>query len=340
MSTSAPAQTTAVVATPKAPINFGNTGVQLSTLEDAFRFANAVVKSGLAPKGFSTPEAVLIALQHGAEVGLPPMAALQSIAVINGRPGIFGDAALALVRGSGICIHHGEAETDNTTDPIFRKLQFAIFERDLEKVKALQKEFSEAQSKHKATAEDFGVTVATARQGGLLEFERFTIADAKLAGLWGKEGPWRQYPKRMLKFRARGFKLRDTYGDVLKGLRTTEELQDLPAELNVTPKKSLGTLIGGEPESAGEGAATHAAESTEKPAETFTEAVRTYTPDERAALLKEVEGLMLDNGVTEAKVMLFVHQEKLGKEGQDEIGALDSAVLDGLRGVIPTLKKA
>jgi hypothetical protein len=39
----------------------------------------------------------------------------------------------------------------------------------------------------------------------------------------------------MLKFRARGFLLRDVFGDVLKGLRTMEEVRDTPAEINVTP---------------------------------------------------------------------------------------------------------
>jgi hypothetical protein len=34
----------------------------------------------------------------------------------------------------------------------------------------------------------------------------------------------------MLKFRARGFNLRDNFGDILKGFRTTEELQDMPDE--------------------------------------------------------------------------------------------------------------
>lgn len=67
---------------------------------------------------------------------------------------------------------------------------------------------------------------------------------------------------------------------------------------------------------------------------------KTYTPDERSAILKEVESLMLDHSVGESRVMVYVHQEKLAKEGQDEVGTLDTSVLDALRAVIPTLKKA
>jgi hypothetical protein len=57
---------------------------------------------------------------------------------------------------------------------------------------------------------------------------RFSVADAKKAGLWGKQGPWTQYPKRMLQLRARGFALRDAFPDVLRGLVTAEEAQDYP----------------------------------------------------------------------------------------------------------------
>jgi len=55
---------------------------------------------------------------------------------------------------------------------------------------------------------------------------RFTVADAKVAGLWGKVGPWTQYPKRMLAMRARSFALRAVFADRLAGYHTVEEMQD------------------------------------------------------------------------------------------------------------------
>ena len=57
---------------------------------------------------------------------------------------------------------------------------------------------------------------------------RFSMADAKRAGLAGKTGPWTQYPKRMLQMRARGFALRDAFPDLLRGFVTAEEAQDYP----------------------------------------------------------------------------------------------------------------
>jgi len=183
----------------KAPIDFGNQGVKLASLEDAFRFANAVAISGFAPRGMEKPEAILIAIQLGAEIGLMPMASLQNTAVINGRPTISGDAALALVRASGLLQSFAEDEVGE------------------------------------AGKDTFGIKVTAVRTDGSKGSETFTVADAKLAKLWGKSGTWTEYPRRMLKFRARGFVLRDVFGDVLKGLRTVEEVRDFPEERNVTP---------------------------------------------------------------------------------------------------------
>jgi hypothetical protein len=80
----------------QAAIDVGNRGVELRSFDEMARFCKAVVNSNLAPKTFQSPEAVMVAIQHGMELGLAPMQALQSIAVINGRPCIWGDAALAL----------------------------------------------------------------------------------------------------------------------------------------------------------------------------------------------------------------------------------------------------
>jgi hypothetical protein len=59
---------------------------------------------------------------------------------------------------------------------------------------------------------------------------RFSVTDAKKASLWGKTGPWTQYPSRMLQLRARGFALRDAFADALRGLVTAEEAQDYPTQ--------------------------------------------------------------------------------------------------------------
>jgi len=84
----------------KQEIAFGPRGVQIQSLEDLFRFSHAVVLSGLAQG--QKPEDVLVKIQTGMEIGLPPMRALTQVVVVNGRPSLMGDGALALVRRSGL----------------------------------------------------------------------------------------------------------------------------------------------------------------------------------------------------------------------------------------------
>jgi len=169
-----------------------STGLALQSFDDAFRFAKMVAASEFAPKDFkSKPESCMLAIQHGSEVGLSPMQSLQSIAVINGRPTIWGDAALALVQSSPVCEYvkeYTEGQGDNLT---------AVCE-----------------------AKRRGYPAPTV--------SRFSMADAKRAGLAGKSGPWSQYPERMLALRARGFALRNAFADALRGLITAEEAQDYP----------------------------------------------------------------------------------------------------------------
>lgn len=168
-------------------------GLALQSFDDAFRFSTMVAKSEFAPKDFKgKPESCLLAIQHGSEVGLSPMQSLQSIAVINGRPTIWGDAALALVQSSPVCEY--------------------------------VREYVEGDG-------DGMVAVCEAKRKGYPQptVVRFSMQDAKRAGLTGKAGPWSQYPARMLALRARGFALRNAFADALRGLITAEEAQDYPA---------------------------------------------------------------------------------------------------------------
>ena len=74
------------------------------SLKEALQLASLLSKSKLIPKGFENPEACLVGILYGMEVGLSPIAALQRMAIIDGRPTIWGDAALALVEASGLLV--------------------------------------------------------------------------------------------------------------------------------------------------------------------------------------------------------------------------------------------
>jgi len=79
-------------------------------VEDVFRLAKGIAASGLAPKDMSTPEQISVAIMHGLEIGLPPMQAVQRIAVVNGRPTIWGDAIPALLWSRGFAIREWSVE--------------------------------------------------------------------------------------------------------------------------------------------------------------------------------------------------------------------------------------
>ncbi|HDR9199631.1 TPA: hypothetical protein QDB48_000916 [Burkholderia vietnamiensis] len=85
------------------------------SLEQAMQLANILADSSIVPKDFiGKPGNVLVAIQWGMELGLKPMQAMQNIAVINGRPSLWGDALLALVLASPVCEYVQEWEENGT----------------------------------------------------------------------------------------------------------------------------------------------------------------------------------------------------------------------------------
>ena len=86
------------------------------TFEQALTFANYLADSDMVPKDFKgKPGNCLIAMQWGMEVGLKPLQAMQNIAVINGRPSMWGDSLIALVRASELCEYVLEDMDSNGT---------------------------------------------------------------------------------------------------------------------------------------------------------------------------------------------------------------------------------
>ena len=164
--------------------------VRLQTWDEIERFAEKAARSGMVPKDYiNKPDAIVIAVMMGAELGLAPMQALQNIAVINGRPSVWGDAMPGLIRASGRCQYIKEWSTGEGDTLTF---------------------YCEAKRKDDPTP----------------SVGKFGVVEAKKAGLWGK-ALYAKYPQRMLLARARGFGLRDAFPDVLKGLISVEEARDM-----------------------------------------------------------------------------------------------------------------
>jgi hypothetical protein len=189
---------------PKAPVQAGGALAALvpENIEQAFRLAQALASSGdMVPRHFQgRPEATMAAIVRGMEIGLAPMQALSSIAVINGRASLWGDAMPALMQRAG---HHVDVEVIGQGD----------------------KAYAEA--------------TLTRGDSGKQIVRRFSMDDAKRAGLLAKQGPWQQYPTRMLMMRARSWAIRDGAADALMGLQVADEVQDYgpDAARDITPQE-------------------------------------------------------------------------------------------------------
>jgi hypothetical protein len=178
-----------------------------SNMDEAWRIAKMVVASGLAPRDVQSPERAMVAIMTGLELGLPPMTAIQRIAVINGRPCVWGDAVPALAQRTGMLEAWDEGITGEGDDMVAY----------------------------------CNVTRRINSEGTITKTATFSVADAKKACLWtteekvtriGKNGqpyvkdndsPWFRFPKRMLQMRAR-VAFRDLFADAMCGLYIAEEM--------------------------------------------------------------------------------------------------------------------
>lgn len=82
-------------------------------LQTKLAMAATLLKSGLIPKSFTSPEGVLTAILYGQELGLSPMQSLMGINVIQGRPSVDAATIKAKVLMAG-----GRIETVTWTDKV------------------------------------------------------------------------------------------------------------------------------------------------------------------------------------------------------------------------------
>lgn len=170
-----------------------------AALPEALAAGKVIIDSGFGPKDCKGPASIVVAVAMGARLGLDPFTAIHGIAVVNGRPSLFGDALLA------VCQNHPSWE-----------------------------DFVEEWTGKKYD-DDFTAHCTVLRKGRKPKTETFSVADAKKAALWGKQGPWSAQPQRMMMMRARAFALRGAFGDALAGFHSREEMDDAePREVEAT----------------------------------------------------------------------------------------------------------
>ncbi len=167
--------------------------------------ANALASSDLVPPHFQKkPSNILIALEFAHRNDIAPFAAMQSMFVIHGRVGMNASMAISLARKHNVW----KSLTYKTTGSGASLSVTAI---------AKLHDDSEASAT---------VTMQMANDAG-----------------WSKNAIYKSIPEQMLKYRAATFLIRAHFPEVLFGMSTVEELNDVHAAKNVTPVKPAPQII-------------------------------------------------------------------------------------------------
>jgi len=164
------------------------------SMRDARTLAEDMFKSRLF-SAYGTPHGVLSTVMVGRELGLPAMASLRSIHVVEGRHALSAALMGALILKSGMAEYFRPVTDENGT----------------------------------LDADDKHATFETLRKGPGNRPVRFTftIEEAKAAGLVKEKSGWVKYPKQMLLARAESLLARLVYPDLMAGLYTPEEIAEI-----------------------------------------------------------------------------------------------------------------
>jgi hypothetical protein len=195
-----------VIENPPSPAALA-TDPSFTKFEIAKRISHTLASSNLVPDDYrGRPNDVFVAINMGSELGMEPFQAIQSIAVIEGKPCLYGDGLIGVVRASPKCLW-----IEETISPDGKT-----------------------------------ATCRTQRKGDPNPVEQsYSMDDAVQAGISTKFN-WKKHPKRMLQMRARAYCLRDAYPDLLKGLGVVEERLDHESTPPPVTQYELPKAQGGE----------------------------------------------------------------------------------------------
>lgn len=188
--------------------------------EEISRVAKGVLAAGVAPfslvgnKSAAEAEAaIMITIMAGAELGLPPMASLRAFTVINGKPALYAEGLIGVIRRTG-------------------------------KAKSITMGFSPGKGERYGD-DAFGWCEAVRSDTEETYRVEYSVEDAKRAGLWqdraritkrrkdgstyeaDNDSPWYRYPQRMLQWRPTGYCLRTLFADILMGITDEYEAREI-----------------------------------------------------------------------------------------------------------------
>ena len=215
-------------------------GLSLTTLDDLKRFAMAAAASGFVAKGEGRDQAIakaMMIVEYGAECGIPPMASLQGVHIIEGKPSMGAGLVASVVKSSGT-VNYRVRKSDNASCVL------AWFER--------------IDGKWEPVGDS-----------------SFTLVEAKQAGLANRQN-WRNYTSDMLFARCLTRGARRFAPHVFRGAvytpeelgngtldgelvesaeEVTAEVVELPTAMQTSDEEELMRILADAPNSRAEGAA-------------------------------------------------------------------------------------
>lgn len=180
-----------------------------ATMNLAYRTAGMLAKSGLVPDNYrNSPENCLIAIDLANRQGLSPMMVMQNLYVIKGKPAWSGSFCAAAING---CRKFTPLEYVFVGEP--GQLSEGRFTR--------------------ATRISSGAQCVS---------ETITMRMAQDEGWLNKPGSkWKTMPRQMMMYRAASFFARAHCPEVLLGIQTVEEVQDVRGYEE--PEKTTTTIV-------------------------------------------------------------------------------------------------
>lgn len=164
-------------------------------MNQSFRMANMISKSGLVPDSYKgSPENCLIAIDLANRMGMSPVAVMQNLYIVKGKPAWSGSFCAGVVNGSG---KFTPIQYQWVGEP--GKMNYGC--------RAVAKRLSDN----------------SLCMGGLV-----TMQTAQDEGWLQKPGSkWKTMPEQMLQYRAASFFAKVHCSDYLLGIPTIEEVQDI-----------------------------------------------------------------------------------------------------------------
>jgi hypothetical protein len=180
------------------------TGLVPKTFGQLMKLAEIFSKSKMVPAHFQgQPQNCFVALQMAYRMELDPMVALQNIYVVSGKPGLSSQLIISLINRSG-------------------KLKSPL----------------------KFRVEGKGETLAVTAYGLLQDGDEvsFTVPWSMVkAENWDKNPKYKSMPEVMMRYRAAAFLARFTFPEVIIGMHSVEEIEDVAAA--AASKKETTSIV-------------------------------------------------------------------------------------------------